>query len=89
MNPPSTTGIADAIIRASELNNKHSGIAKMAKDLGVSYQAVQQWAKQGYVPLIRVTEIETLYGVPRHRLVAPKYLETLGRPRFDPSDFES
>lgn len=95
MTTPTTTGIADAIIKASTIartwsHGKHSsGTKQMAKDLGVSFQAVQQWVKQGYVPLTRVTEIEALYGVPRHRLVNPKYLETMTRPQFDPSDLES
>jgi DNA-binding transcriptional regulator YdaS (Cro superfamily) len=81
----STTGITDAVIKASSLApaGHTSGTKQIARDLGVTFQAVQQWVKQGYVPLTRVTEIESLYGIPRHRLVNPKYLETMTRPTFD------
>lgn len=73
---PTTTGITDAVINAGSQ-------AKLAKELGVSHQAIQQWLKQGYVPVGRVTQIEALYGVPRERLLNPKYLETLSKPNFN------
>lgn len=37
----------------------------LAKQLGISAQAVSQWAR---VPVERVLEIERLTGVPRHEL---------------------
>lgn len=85
MAKQSTTGIADALIKAASIG-KGSGYTRMAADLGVSYQSVQQWVKQGYVPLGRVTEIESIYGVPRHRLVNPKYLDSITSARFDISE---
>ena len=41
----------------------------LASQLGVSQQAVQKWAKRGYVPPGRVVEIEAQYGVPRRDLI--------------------
>ena len=62
-----TTGIQDAIFTAG--GQKH-----MAEQLGVTQQLVSQWLTRGYVSLTRVTEIESRYGVPRERLINPKYL---------------
>lgn len=36
----------------------------VAKALGVSPQAVQQWVRQGFAPLERCQKLEELYGVP-------------------------
>jgi hypothetical protein len=73
------TGIVDAIVAAD-------GVTRLAKQIGVTHQAVQQWLKAGYVPLARVTEIEALYGIARERLINPKYTRALSAPRFDNSD---
>lgn len=69
------SGILHAIVKAG-------GFSQLARDVGVSYQAVQQWSTQGYVPLTRVTEIEALYGVPRTELMNPKYAAALAEPNF-------
>lgn len=84
----SLTGIADAILKARELSVKQdtpalSGMSRIARDLGLTHQAVHLWSKQGFVPLSRVIEIEALYGIPRARLVHPKYVETLRAASFD------
>lgn len=71
-----TSGILDVVIKAKSM-------AALGVELGVSYQAVQQWVKQGYVPLSRVTEIEARYGVPRERLLHPRYLESMAAPQFN------
>jgi DNA-binding transcriptional regulator YdaS (Cro superfamily) len=75
MSAKKYTGILAAVVAAG-------GLSPMARQLGVSYQAVQQWMGQGYVPLIRVTEIESLYGVPRAELMNPKYAAALAEPNF-------
>jgi len=69
------SGILDAVVRAGSLQN-------LSDKLGVSYQAVQQWLKIGYVPLGRIPEIESLYGVPRTELMNPKYAAALASPDF-------
>lgn len=69
------SGVLHAIVKAG-------GFSQMARDVGVSYQAVQQWSSQGFVPLTRVTEIEALYGVPRTELMNPKYAAALAEPSF-------
>jgi hypothetical protein len=69
------SGILDAVVRAGSLQN-------LSDKLGVSYQAVQQWLKIGYVPLGRIPEIESLYGVPRAVLMNPKYAAALAEPNF-------
>jgi len=69
------TGILDAVVCAGSLQN-------LASELGVTYQAVQQWLKLGYVPLARIPEIESLYGVPRAALMNPKYAAALAEPNF-------
>lgn len=69
------TGILDAVVCAGSLQN-------LSSQLGVTYQAVQQWLKLGYVPLARIPEIESLYGVPRSALMNPKYAAALAEPNF-------
>jgi DNA-binding transcriptional regulator YdaS (Cro superfamily) len=61
------TGIVELVILAK-------GQSNIAKALGISPQAVQQWVKQGYVPLDRSIELEKLYNVPKERLISPKHL---------------
>jgi transcriptional regulator with XRE-family HTH domain len=72
------TGILDVVLRAGSLED-------VADKLGVTYQAVQQWLKIGYVPLGRIPEIESIYGVPRADLMNPKYAAALAAPTF-PTD---
>jgi DNA-binding transcriptional regulator YdaS (Cro superfamily) len=62
-----TTGVQDAILAAG-------GQKQLALHLGVTQQLVSQWLKRGYVSINRVTEIESHFGIPRARLVNPKYL---------------
>lgn len=69
------SGVLHAIVKAG-------GFSQLARDVGVTYQAVQQWHSQGYVPLTRVTELEALYGVPRNELMNPKYAAALADPSF-------
>lgn len=69
------SGILDVVVRARNLQ-------AVADKLGVSYQAVQQWLKIGYVPLGRIPEIESIYGVPRQDLMNPKYAAALAEPNF-------
>jgi DNA-binding transcriptional regulator YdaS (Cro superfamily) len=69
------TGILKAVSCAG-------GITHLAKQLGVSHQCAQQWLKRGFVPLARIPEIETLYGVPRNELMNPKYAAALAEPNF-------
>lgn len=69
------SGILHAVVKAG-------GFSQLARVLGVTYQAVQQWSGQGYVPLARVTEIEALYGIPRTELMNPKYAAALAEPNF-------
>jgi DNA-binding transcriptional regulator YdaS (Cro superfamily) len=69
------SGILEAVVHAGSLT-------KLASELGVSFQAVQQWVAQGFVPMDRIPEIESLYGVPRVDLMNPKYSAILAAPSF-------
>lgn len=62
------TGIWEAVLFAGSQT-------KLAETLGVTRQSVQEWVKRGYVPNVRVREIEKLYGISRERLCNPKFLE--------------
>lgn len=64
------TGIQAAIRQAG-------GQVDLAKALGVSQQAVSLWLRRGYVPPRHIVQIETLYGVPRARLIDPKIANLL------------
>lgn len=69
------TGILKAVSCAG-------GITHLAKQLGVSHQCAQQWLKRGFVPLARIPEIESIYGVSRIELMNPKYTAALAAPDF-------
>ncbi|WP_442951832.1 Cro/CI family transcriptional regulator [Oryzomicrobium sp.] len=56
------------------------GQVALAEALGVSQQAISGWLLRGYVPTGRVVEIETLYGVPRARLINPRFLALVDLP---------
>lgn len=85
-------GSSRAVINATLRANRYSGIlaalvaagstAALAKQLGVNYQAVQQWVNNGYVPLGRISEIEAQYGIPRADLIDPKYAAAIADPYF-------
>lgn len=53
------------------------GQARLAHQLGVTQQAVASWMRRGYVPVRRVIEIESQYGVARENLVSPRLLGLL------------
>ena len=54
------------------------GQACLARQVGVTQQAVASWLRRGYVPVRRVIEIESQYGVDREKLVCPRLLNLLG-----------
>ena len=58
------------------------GQAPLAKQLGVSQQAVSLWHRQGWVPLKRVNEIEAQFGIPRLELVKPAILDLVSSTSF-------
>lgn len=64
-NSTKLTGIADAVLRAGSQT-------ELANKIGVSQQVVSKWLKRGFVPLSRVVEIESEYGIPRARLANPR-----------------
>ena len=70
-----TTGIIDAVAAAGSQQ-------KLADTLGVSQQAVAEWVKRGYAPITRLVDIEAQYGIPRVRLINPKYSNALTSPHF-------
>ncbi|WP_198116905.1 Cro/CI family transcriptional regulator [Massilia rhizosphaerae] len=53
---------------------------KLAKNLGVSQQAISQWIEQGWVPLRRAAQIEQCFSIPRTRLVDPRIVELVIAP---------
>jgi DNA-binding transcriptional regulator YdaS (Cro superfamily) len=57
-------GIDDAV----DIAGSQSELARL---VGVSRQAVQEWVTKGWVPNDRVERVEELTQVPRERLVDP------------------
>lgn len=60
--PANSLGIRRAIFLAGSQE-------ALAERLGISQQAVNKWLKQGYVPLRRSLELETLFGIPRRATI--------------------
>lgn len=67
-----TTNPVDILLK------KGGGAAQLAKDLGVTRQAIYHWRGQGYVPTGRLVEIEKKYGIPRKLLANPTLRPVLG-----------
>lgn len=42
--------------------------ARIAKALGITHPAVQQWVQRGHVPTERVLDVERITGIPREAL---------------------
>jgi DNA-binding transcriptional regulator YiaG len=70
--PAPATGIEEALAAVG------GSQTALAVRLGVTQQAVSQWAKQGHVPARRALEIEAALGVHRHRLINPKLATLVG-----------
>lgn len=67
------TGIEIAIEAAG-------GQVKMAEALGVTQQAVSIWLQRGFAPLKRLVEIEAMFGVPRSKLINPRFADLVDLP---------
>lgn len=64
-------GIDEAVAAAGSQSS-------LGRQLGVTQQAINNWRKQGWVPLLRAGQIEAHYGIARTRLVNPKILALVG-----------
>lgn len=51
------------------------GQVNLAHQLGVTQQAISIWKRQGFVPISRIVEIETQYGVPRAELISQEIVD--------------
>jgi len=67
------TGIEEAIQVAGSQ-------AKLGDTLGVTQQTVSLWLKAGYVPNDHIVAIEALFGVPRARLINPRFAALMDLP---------
>lgn len=68
------TGIDEAVnVMAGRASAQdRGGMSELARELGVSPQAVRGWVVRGFAPLDRVVEIEQATGVNRWRLADPR-----------------
>lgn len=55
---------------------------KLAEMLGCTQQNVSFWKLQGYTPLLRAIEIEQLTGVPRNKLIDPRFVQAVAPESF-------
>lgn len=51
------------------------GQRQLGELCGVGQQAVSKWLARGYVPTIRVVEIEAQTGIPRKELINPRLIQ--------------
>lgn len=69
-NTGKSSGISDAIDVAGSLG-------KLAREVGVSPQAVHKWHQRGFVPTGRLVAVEQATGIPRERLIDPRLTDLL------------
>jgi DNA-binding transcriptional regulator YdaS (Cro superfamily) len=50
---------------------------KLAAQLGVTQQAINNMQRRGYCSLARAIEIEALFGIPREELLSPRLADLL------------
>lgn len=62
----------------AEAVGKAGSQAALARELGVTYQAVKNWVRLGYTPPQRAQQIENTYGISRASLVSPKLRSAMG-----------
>ena len=58
----------DMAIEAMNNPDGKGGRANLARALGITWQAVFYWQRDGVVPLTRVLDVERLTGIPREAL---------------------
>ena len=63
-----SSGLLEALVAAGSQTN-------LAKAVGVTQQAVQQWVQRGYVPISKSRLVSMLYGIPSADLVNPAYFK--------------
>lgn len=54
--------------------SKPGAKAKLARALGITHAAVQQWQGRGHVPVERVLQVERITGIPREALRPDLYM---------------
>ncbi len=47
---------------------KSHGLKKVAADIGIRYQSIQDWHRTGRIPAERVIAVERVTGISRHDL---------------------
>ena len=61
---------------------KTHGLKKVATDIGIRYQSIQDWRRTGRIPAERVIAVEQVTGISRHDLrpdIYPNESEPAGR----------
>lgn len=61
---------------------KTHGLKKVATDIGIRYQSIQDWNRTGRIPAERVIAVERVTGISRHDLrpdIYPNESEPAGR----------
>lgn len=58
-------------------SSKREAKRYLAKQLGVSYQAVKKWFDQGHLPMDRAVECEYLFGLPRRAMMDKQMLDVV------------
>lgn len=61
---------------------KTHGLKRVATDIGIRYQSIQDWNRTGRIPAERVIAVERVTGISRHDLrpdIYPNESEPAGR----------
>lgn len=64
--------------KVNDAANKAGGVVSLARELGVTPQAVREWIRCGHMPPARAKETEMLTGIPRADLVSPRVRSAMG-----------
>lgn len=58
-------------MRVEKIIERCGGARALAEELGLSVQAVQKWARDGYVPLKRMKDVARIAGIKTSELPLP------------------
>lgn len=62
------------------------GIVRFCKGMNITHQSVYAWRERGWVPPERAIVIESVFGIPREKLMNPALVDLINKPKSSAED---